>query len=475
MSGVERRQRGSVLKTCFCEFSDMAHKKKSKSEETRARILRAARKVFTTNSFQAAGIRAIAETAGVRHPLVVHYFKSKAALFETVSSQIQEDLLESQAGFYNHLTTLAPDRRIDVYLDGVIGQGLRETDAYRMILLNTMEMIVPHKPLPGLDRMTGIHEKTRSLVREYVVDGAPKVQTDMFMTVFTMAAAHFFGGRAFHQQVLGLESNTEYEKWVRSILRQIFRPALAALPQGRTPFMAAYMSRWREIPESGKKGGRASGQPGNVATEGRLPRRGEITRRRIIDAARKVFAVYPYDRATIRMIGQVGGFDFSRIHHMFPTKAELFEAVIQENFNAFMGTIADWQAGTDGMPPAEVFVHYLEKGLSYCFENRETLGMLVVNIAHYENYRKLSGFPFMARVHANMLEMIKQSAPPGVPYERVSSWLYTIVMMGYTFAGAPGYPARLMRLEPDSADYRQRVFETLCYVFMPALLNNAKD
>ena len=61
----------------------------SKSEVTRHRILQAARDVFTVNSFQAAGIRAVAEKAGVRHPLVVHYFKSKAALFETVSAQIQ--------------------------------------------------------------------------------------------------------------------------------------------------------------------------------------------------------------------------------------------------------------------------------------------------------------------------------------------------------------------------------------------------
>jgi hypothetical protein len=68
-----------------------------------------------------------------------------------------------------------------------------------------------------------------------------------------------------------------------------------------------------------------------------------------------------------------------------------------------------------------------------------------------------------------MLEMVRQSAPAEVPFEKVSSWLYTIIMMGYTFAGAPHYPARLMNLEPDSVGYLQRVFETLCFVFMPSL------
>jgi AcrR family transcriptional regulator len=451
----------------------MTHEKPSKSEATRHRILQAARDVFTANSFQAAGIRAIAEKAGVRHPLVVHYFKSKSALFETVTAEIQGALLENHAGFYNYLESLTPDRRMDAYLDGIIRQGLRETSAYRMILLNTMEMIVPHKPLPGLERMVAIHDKICSLVRNYVVSGAADEQTDMFMIVFTMAAAHFFGGRAFHRKVLGLESTTDYEDWVRGTMRQIFKPVLAALPNGNPVFMASLMARWRERQKS-EKGTLPDGRPRVGPNKRKTRGRGEITRQRIIDAARQVFAVYPYDRATIRMIGHVGRFDFSRIHHMFPTKAELFKAVLQENFSKFLATVSNWQEGTSGMSPAEVFVHYLQKGLTYCFENRETLGVLVVNIAHYENFEDISGFPYMAGVHANMLEMVKQSAPPGVPYEKVSNWLYTIIMMGYTFAGAPGYPARLMNMDPDSAGYRRRVFEILLYVFMPALLKDVE-
>ena len=443
----------------------------SKSEATRRRILQAARDVFTANSFQAAGLRAVAEKAGVRHPLVVHYFKSKSALFETVSGQIQDALLENHAAFYGYLQTLPPDHRIDVYLDGIIRQGLRETDAYRMILLNAMEMIVPRKPLPGLERMMGIHEKICSLARNYVVDGAAAEQTDMFMIVFTMTAAHFFGGRAFHRKALGLTSDTDYEDWVRGTMRQIFKPVLAVLPAGRPPFMDSYLTRWLERQGNGIQPPATGRLPADAKVK--KPRsRGEITRLRVIDAARQIFSVYPYDRATIRMIGHVGRFDYSRIHHIFPTKADLFEAVLQENFSNFAGTVSNWGEGTSGLSPAEVFVHYLQKGLSYCFENRETLGMLVVNIAHYESYQNTSGFPYMARVHSNMLEMVKQSAPPGVPYEKVSSWLYAIIMMGYTFAGAPGYPARLMNMDPDSAGYRRRVFETLLYVFMPSLLSD---
>jgi len=222
--------------------------KTSKSDQTRRRVLRAAREVFTANSYRAAGLRSVADKAGVQHPLVVHYFKSKAALFEAVAAQIQEEILENHPGFFNYLRTLDPDRRRAAYLDGIIEQGLQEPDAYRMILLNAVEVVAPGRPLPGLDRMVGIHARILSLLSNHVLEDAPAEAADMFMIVFTIAAVHFFGGRAFHQKVLGLASDADYEAWVRQTMRQIFEPVLNALPAGRTPFVAGYMAQWREPP-----------------------------------------------------------------------------------------------------------------------------------------------------------------------------------------------------------------------------------
>ncbi len=426
--------------------------------------MQAAREVFTANSFQAASIRSVAEKAGVRHPLVVHYFKSKAALYDAVAAQIQDEIMESHPNFFLYLQMLEPDRRQTAYLDGIIQQALREPDAYRMILLNAVEMVDPDKPPPGLDRMVRIQARILSLLSDYVLENAPVEQTAMFMLVFTLVAVHFAGGRAFHQNVLGLASDADYEAWVRRTVRQLFKPVLGVLSAGKTPEMAEYMSRWPGKPPRRRR--TETEQPE------KLLRRGEITRQRILSAAQQVFAAYPYDRATIRMIGQVGKFDFSRIHHMFPTKAALFEAVIQKSFTEFVDTITGWQEGVSDLPPDEVFIHYLQKGLIYCFENRDKVSMLVINIANYEKYHDVSGFPFMARVHSNMLEVVRRNVPPDVPFEKVSSWLYTIIMMGYTFAGAPHYPARLMNVKPDSVSYLQRVFETLCFVFMPSLLTS---
>ncbi|MDY6903163.1 MAG: TetR/AcrR family transcriptional regulator [Thermodesulfobacteriota bacterium] len=435
----------------------------SKGEKTRQRILRAARKVFTTTSFRAAGIRMIAEEAGVRHPLVLHYFKSKTALFEAVVSEIQDEILEGHPDFFNHLRTLGADKRKALYLDGIFRQGLRSPDAYQVMLLNAVEVAAPDRPLPGLDRMVKIHERLLSLVSENVLEAAPKTETAMFMHVFTLVAVHFIGGRAFHRKALGLYDHAEYDAWVRQTVEGLFKPVLEAVPKGRPPFLADYMSRW-----PGKQ--EAYTPPAEKEMRGKHLRRGEITKKRIIAAALKVFGAHPYDQATIRMIGKAGNFDYSRIHHFFPTKASLFEAVIQDTFKEFLDTIESWQEGVAGMAPEEVFIHYLQKGLAYCFENRDAAGMTVINIAHYDRYKDVSGFRFMVRVHSNMLKLVEQSVPPNISPDEVNRWLYTIVMVGYSFAGAPGYPASLMNLDPYSGAYEKYIFETLCFVFIQSLM-----
>lgn len=444
-----------------------AEKALTKGEKTRLLILRTAREVFTTTSFQGASIRNIADKAGVRHPLVLHYFKSKTALFEAVAAQIQAEILDNNPRFLNQLRAAEQRSRIALYLDGSIRQGLRYPDAYRMILLNAVEVVSPLQPFPGLDRMVTIHEKTITLVSDYLLSTAPKADITMFMIVFTLVSVHYIGGRAFHQHVLGLSSDAEYEEWVRDTVSRLLIPVLTAIPKGRSTFMAEQMGRWGHLKDSLQ----SDPTPQGHQSEANLSR-GEITRKRILDAARQVFATYPYDRATIRMIGKAGHFDFSRIHHFFPTKARLFEAVIQDAFSTFVDTISLWQKGAAGLGPVDLFIHYLGKGLTYCFENRDTVSMLVINIAHYEHYKNQSGFTFMTRVHSNMLKMVKQNAPAQIPFDDMSKWLYTIVMTGYTFAGAPNYPARVMSLAPDSTEYRQKVFETLCFVFMPSMLNS---
>jgi AcrR family transcriptional regulator len=57
--------------------------------------------------------------------------------------------------------------------------------------------------------------------------------------------------------------------------------------------------------------------------------KGQRTRRRILDAARRVFADVGYERATIRAIASAAAVDKSSINQYFGTKAELFAEAVR--------------------------------------------------------------------------------------------------------------------------------------------------
>ena len=57
-------------------------------------------------------------------------------------------------------------------------------------------------------------------------------------------------------------------------------------------------------------------------------RKGERTRRRILEAARQVFAQLGYERATVRRIASVAGVDKSSVIQYFGTKQKLFQEAV---------------------------------------------------------------------------------------------------------------------------------------------------
>ncbi len=59
-------------------------------------------------------------------------------------------------------------------------------------------------------------------------------------------------------------------------------------------------------------------------------KRESATRKKILDASKKVFGENPYHSASIRNIGKEAGIEHPLINYYFPAKADLFEAVICE-------------------------------------------------------------------------------------------------------------------------------------------------
>ena len=65
-----------------------------------------------------------------------------------------------------------------------------------------------------------------------------------------------------------------------------------------------------------------------------MAKRGE-TRERIIDAASKVFFKYGFERTSVKMILEEAGVVTGSFYHFFPSKEELFEAVIEKYLQGY--------------------------------------------------------------------------------------------------------------------------------------------
>src|SRR2546423_5539515 len=63
-----------------------------KGEQTRARLLDAAKAVFEENGFLSARISDIAERAGLSHGSFYHYFESKEQIFHEVAAIVDDQL-----------------------------------------------------------------------------------------------------------------------------------------------------------------------------------------------------------------------------------------------------------------------------------------------------------------------------------------------------------------------------------------------
>jgi AcrR family transcriptional regulator len=109
--------------------------RKERAATTRAALIRAARQLFARNGYHAAGTHELVASADVTRGALYHHFQDKAALFEAVFHQVEEELLSEAAAA---VADLAGDARrqltvgLEAYLRVIAGRA----DMQRILLLD---------------------------------------------------------------------------------------------------------------------------------------------------------------------------------------------------------------------------------------------------------------------------------------------------------------------------------------------------
>ncbi|MDP9236891.1 MAG: TetR/AcrR family transcriptional regulator [Chloroflexota bacterium] len=119
-----------------------------------------------------------------------------------------------------------------------------------------------------------------------------------------------------------------------------------------------------------------------VASDGRARklRRGPLTRKQILDAALTLFSERGTARSSVRDIAQIAGITDAAIYYHFPSKRDLFEALIEERgFTAALQNLetADISEAA-AMAPGEAIRTIAEGALELMYANRGFMKVLMV-------------------------------------------------------------------------------------------------
>jgi AcrR family transcriptional regulator len=198
-------------------------------------------------------------------------------------------------------------------------------------------------------------------------------------------------------------------------------------------------------------------------------KKSEITRGRIITAAKKVFARLPYHAASVRMIGKEGAFNHELIRYHFPNKARLFETVLHDICDDFHRSNISFFEGLAQMGPEEGFVRYLDRFLDHYFRNPEALRIIVLNMVLSDEPESVPGYRYIPEMLASTRRTFQEKIPIRARNEEVERFLSAFNNLLLNLLGAGYCQASILGLKHNGSKYREWVKTTLLEIFLPHL------
>jgi len=193
------------------------------------------------------------------------------------------------------------------------------------------------------------------------------------------------------------------------------------------------------------------------------------TRDRILGAAKRVFAERPYSAASIRMVGNAAGIDHPLISYYFPTKADLFEAVLEEIAEAYYEANTSWFEGLGELSASRGFPVYIDRLLAFTQEHPEALRIVALNLVQSEEAAIIPGYRRIQALLLSNAETFRKVATLRSSAREIRMFTESFNTMVINYLGASAYYAGILGMDPRSRAYRRWVKETLLFLFLPRL------
>ncbi len=430
----------------------------SKAISTKEKLIANARQVFTKSPYKTASLRNIYSN----HNLIKYHFGSKADLFNALTSNIIEDITNNIPSFVQGIDQMPPQKGLKHFLKQFLDYVFVNPASMMIINQNLGNSDESESGFPGIDIMQAIHTQLFTSFLKILPKKSSKKDLERWCIVFQMYVINFLGAASSNQAIFKLKPYEHtYKKWVENFILLHMFPSFNHLIVGaQAKEFDDILIEKREI----KQKNLILSEP--VASKTDTLSKGDVTRKEILKAARRVFAKHPYDAASIRMIGNEGNMDFTLIHHYFPTKEDLFLANASELIHEYWRQAHMWVKDA----PEESFHKrsdsVADRMLNFLFTERDAISLIMQNISNTEvPIHALPGFKhfFQFMEEIEVFVQIKKQKKQAI------IWLNGLLLFYLYSIGSSHYFARILKIGPNSKTYKKWIKDTQRLIFYPTI------
>jgi len=290
---------------CMTKNAKVRSRKRPKALSTKERLISNARQVFSKSPYKTASLRNISSS----HNLVWYHFGSKANLFNALTSRIAEEVSSMIPSFVQGMDKMPPQKGLSYFVKKLLDYLFTHPESMQIINQNLGNCDESDIGYPGLDIMQAMHNQFFNAFRKILPKNSSKKDLERWCLVFLIYIINFIGAMRANQIALNLKPYRHvYQEWVEDFIVFILFPTYNHLAAG--PEAKEFEDMGIQLPGKANKPKVLISDKDEGVTKVDPKSKGDVTREKILNAARMVFAKHPFDAASLRMIGKEGNIFF---------------------------------------------------------------------------------------------------------------------------------------------------------------------
>jgi AcrR family transcriptional regulator len=206
-----------------------------------------------------------------------------------------------------------------------------------------------------------------------------------------------------------------------------------------------------------------------VLEEKRPKEKKEKTRDKILKAARQVFARYPYQAASIRMISKLGEVDPALISYHFGSKAELFKALLDGMLLQHLGSLDTWNKAVKPMRATRGLSVLLDYLLEEHRHRPELFRFVSLNFQQADPDNPIPGYDLIEGFITTSVKKMNELLELNMPDHEADTFVRAISILLVSCLGNADSYAKMMGMDPESIDYFNWVKDTVLFMALPRL------